>query len=104
MNEDATAELKELFVAAKLFTHPKPTKLLKHLITIATEKNDIVLDFFSGSSTTADAVMQMNVEDNGRRKFIMIQLPEICANDSLAKEAGYKTICELALERIRRAA
>lgn len=104
MNEDATAELKELFGAAKLFTHPKPTKLLKHLITIATEKNDIVLDFFSGSSTTADAVMQMNVEDNGRRKFIMIQLPEICANDSLAKEAGYKTICELALERIRRAA
>lgn len=104
MNEDATAELKELFGAAKLFTHPKPTKLLKHLITIATEKNDIVLDFFSGSSTTADAVMQMNVEDNGRRKFIMVQLPEICANDSLAKEAGYKTICELAQERIRRAA
>ena len=104
MNEDATAELKELFGVAKLFTHPKPTKLLKHLITIATEKNDIVLDFFSGSSTTADAVMQINAEDNGKRKFIMVQLPEICADDSPAKEAGYRTICELALERIRRAA
>ena len=104
MNEDATAELKELFGVAKLFNHPKPTKLLKHLITIATEKNDIVLDFFSGSSTTADAVMQINAEDNGRRKFIMVQLPEICADDSLAKAEGYRTICDLALERIRRAA
>lgn len=104
MNEDATAELKELFGVAKLFNHPKPTKLLKHLITIATEKNDIVLDFFSGSSTTADAVMKINAEDNGRRKFIMVQLPEICADDSLAKAEGYRTICDLALERIRRAA
>ena len=104
MNEDATQELKALFGAAKLFTHPKPTKLLKHLITIATEKDDIVLDFFSGSATTADAVMQINAEDGGRRKFIMIQLPEICDDDSPAKKAGYETICELATERIRRAA
>lgn len=103
MNEDATEELKTLFGVAKLFTHPKPTKLLKHLVTIATEQNDIVLDFFSGSSTTADAVMQLNVEDDGNRKFIMVQLPEICADDSFAKKAGYQTICELALERIRRA-
>lgn len=103
MNEDATEELKSLFGIAKLFTHPKPTKLLKKLITIATDKNDIVLDFFSGSSTTADAVMQLNAEDIGKRKFIMVQLPEICADDSPAKEAGYQTICELALERIRRA-
>ena len=103
MNEDATEELKTLFGVAKLFTHPKPTKLLKHLVTIATENDDIVLDFFSGSSTTADAVMQLNAEDNGSRKFIMVQLPEVCADDSPAKEAGYQTICELALERIRRA-
>ena len=103
MNEDATEELKTLFGVAKLFTHPKPTKLLKHLVTIATEKDDIVLDFFSGSATTADAVMQLNTEDNGNRKFIMVQLPEVCADDSPAKEAGYQTICELALERIRRA-
>ena len=103
MNEDATEELKTLFGVAKLFTHPKPTKLLKHLITIATNKNDIVLDFFSGSSTTADAVMQLNAEDGGKRKFVMIQLPEECADGMPAKKAGYSTICELALERIRRA-
>ena len=103
INEDATEELKTLFGVAKLFTHPKPTKLLKHLITIATNKNDIVLDFFSGSSTTADAVMQLNAEDGGKRKFVMIQLPEECADGMPAKKAGYSTICELALERIRRA-
>ena len=103
MNEDATAELKKLFGVAKLFTHPKPTKLLKHLIAISTEKNDIVLDFFSGSSTTADAVMQINAEDNGRRKFIMVQLPEACDEKSEAYKAGYKNICEIGKERIRRA-
>ena len=103
LNEDATEELRLLFGMAKLFSHPKPTKLLKHLLTIATDKNAIILDFFSGSSSTADAVMQLNSEDNGQRKFIMIQLPEKCANDTPAKEAGYRTICELAKERIRRA-
>ena len=104
MNEDATEELKDLFGVAKLFTHPKPTKLLKHLITIATDKNSIILDFFSGSSTTADATMQLNVEDGGNRKFIMVQLQEECAEGSPAKVSGYQTICELAKERIRRAA
>ena len=103
MNEDATSELKDLFGIAKLFTHPKPTKLLKHLLTIATDKDSIVMDFFSGSSTTADALMQLNAEDGGNRKFIMIQLEEACDADSPAKQAGYNTICELALERIRRA-
>ena len=103
MNEDATEELKTLFGIAKLFTHPKPTKLLKHLVTIATEKDDIILDFFSGSGTTADAVMQLNTESGGRRKFIMIQLPEKCTEGCPAKAAGYNTISELALERIRRA-
>ncbi len=104
MNEDATEELKEFFGIAKLFTHPKPTKLLKHLITIATEKKSIILDFFSGSSTTADATMQLNAEDGGHRKFIMVQLQEECAEGSPAKTSGYQTICELAKERIRRAA
>jgi adenine-specific DNA-methyltransferase len=103
MNEDATAELKDLFGAAKLFSHPKPTKLIKHLLTIATDTDSVILDFFSGSSTTADAVMQLNAEDAGKRKYIMIQLEESCAADSPAKEAGYDNICELALERIRRA-
>lgn len=104
MNEDATEELKELFGVSKLFTHPKPTKLLKHLITISTEKNSIILDFFSGSSTTADATMQLNAEDGGYRKFIMVQLQEECIENSPAKISGYQTICELAKERIRRAA
>ena len=104
MNEDATEELKELFGVAKLFTHPKPTKLLKHLITISTDKDSIILDFFSGSSTTADAAMQLNVEDGGNRKFIMVQLQEECVEGSPAKASGYHTICELAKERIRRAA
>lgn len=103
MNEDATSELKDLFGVAKLFTHPKPTKLLKHLLTIATDKDSIVMDFFSGSSTTADALMQLNAEDGGKRRFIMIQLEEECDVESPAKQAGYNTICELATERIRRA-
>lgn len=104
MNEDATEELKDLFGVAKLFTHPKPTKLLKHLVTIATDKNSVILDFFSGSATTADATMQLNVEDGGSRKFIMVQLQEECAEGSTAKISGYQTICELAKDRIRRAA
>ena len=103
MNEDATEELKVLFGAAKLFTHPKPTKVLKDLITIATDKNDIIMDFFSGSATTAHAVMQLNAEDGGRRKFIMVQLPEACDEKSEAYKAGYKTICDIGKERIRRA-
>ena len=103
MNEDATSELKELFGVAKLFTHPKPTKLLKHLLTIATDKDSLIMDFFSGSSTTADALMQLNAEDGGKRKFIMVQLEEKCDEDSPAKQAGYNTICELAIDRIRRA-
>ena len=103
MNEDATEELKVLFGAAKLFTHPKPTKVLKDLITIATDKNDIIMDFFSGSATTAHAVMQLNAEDGGHRKFIMVQLPEACDEKSEAYKAGYKTICDIGKERIRRA-
>lgn len=103
MNEDATLELRELFNASKLFTHPKPSKLIKHLLTISTERNSVVLDFFSGSATTAHAVMQLNAEDGGHRKFIMVQLPECCDEKSEAFKAGYKNICEIGKERIRRA-
>ena len=101
MNADATAELTELFGKAKLFTHPKPTKLIYNIIKIASDKNDIILDFFSGSATTADAVMQINAEDGGKRKFILVQLPEICEQGSVAFSAGYDTICDLGETRIK---
>lgn len=103
MNEDATAEIRELFGQGKLFTHPKPTKLLYNLIKIVTDKDDIVLDFFSGSATTAHAVMQLNAEDGGNRRFIMVQLPELCEENGEAYKSGFKTICEIGKERIRRA-
>ena len=103
MNEDATKELSELFGVTKLFTHPKPSKLLYHLCKICTDNNDCILDFFSGSATTAHAVMQLNAEDGGHRKFIMVQLPEKCDEASEAYKAGYKNICEIGKERIRRA-
>lgn len=103
MNADATAELSVLFGKSKLFTHPKPSKLLYNILKISTGKDDIVLDFFSGSATTAHAAMQLNAEDRGTRKFIMIQLPEKCDENSEAYKAGYKTICEIGKERIRRA-
>ena len=86
------------------FDGPKPVRLLRHLLTLANLKKDsIILDFFSGSATTAHAVMQLDAEDGGNRKFIMVQLPEVCAEDSEAAKAGYSTICEIGKERIRRA-
>lgn len=103
MNEDATSEIRELFGQGKLFTHPKPTKLLYNLIKIVTDKDDIVLDFFSGSATTAHAVMQLNTEDGGNRKYILVQLPEVCDEMSEAAKAGFQNICEIGKERIRRA-
>lgn len=102
LNSDATEEQKELFEVAKVFTHPKPSKLIYHLLKISTEKNDIILDFFSGSATTAHATMQLNAEDGGHRKYIMVQLPEETAKDSEAYKAGYKNICEIGKERICR--
>ncbi|PTQ55830.1 MAG: Type III restriction-modification system methylation subunit [Candidatus Carbobacillus altaicus] len=106
MNEDATLELRELFGESKLFTHPKPSKLLYNLIRLITtsENNDIVLDFFSGSATTAHAVMQLNAEDGGNRRYIMVQLSEQTVETSEAYKAGFKNICEIGKERIRRAA
>lgn len=90
---------------AKVLDFPKPTSLIRFLLNILTLKDDsdIILDFFSGSATTAHACMQLNAEDGGNRKFIMVQLPEVCAPDSEAAKAGYKNICEIGKERIRRA-
>lgn len=92
-----------LFNQAELFSNPKPTNLLLHFAKMATQHDSIVLDFFSGSATTAHAVMQLNAEDGGHRKFIMVQLPEKCDEKSEAYKAGYKNICEIGKERIRRA-
>lgn len=96
-------EVAELFDKIAFFSFPKPTKLIRYLIGLVTNGNDIVLDFFSGSATTAHAVMQLNAEDDGNRKFIMVQLPEPCDEKSEAYKAGYKNICEIGKERIRRA-
>ena len=105
MSLDGTKEITELF-SGKIFSYPKTSKLIKHLIDMSTktEPNAIILDFFSGSATTAHAVMQLNAEDGGHRKFIMVQLPEPCDEKSEAYKAGYSNICEIGKERIRRAA
>lgn len=102
MSQDGTKELTALF-NGKIFSFPKPSKLIKYLLSIINDSNALVLDFFSGSATTAHAVMQLNAEDGGNRKFIMVQLPEETTEDSEAYKAGYKTICEIGKERIRRA-
>ena len=87
----------------KVFPYPKPLTLIKYLLSYFLNKEFIVLDFFSGSATTAHAVMQLNAEDGGNRKFIMVQLPEKTDEKSEAYKAGYKNICEIGKERIRRA-
>ena len=100
----AAAMIKELFDGIQVFDTPKPIELIRSMIIIALKDNNaIVLDFFSGSATTAHAVMQLNAEDGGHRKFIMVQLPEATDEKSEAYKAGYKTICEIGKERIRRA-
>ena len=102
MSQDGTKEITSL-LGTKVFSFPKPSALIKYLISTSTEKNDLVLDFFSGSATTAHAVMQLNAEDGGHRKFIMVQLPEETDEKSEAYKAGYKNICEIGKERIRKA-
>lgn len=101
--ESAKSELKTL-LPNNGFDTVKPVEMIRHLVYHATEKNDIILDFFSGSATTAHAVMQLNAEDGGHRKFIMVQLPEKTDEKSEPFKAGYKNICEIGKERIRRAA
>ena len=98
--QKATADMGEL---GNFFDYPKPVSLMKYLSSMYSKDNDLVLDFFSGSATTAHAVMQLNAEDGGKRKFIMVQLPEKTDEKSEAYKAGYKNICEIGKERIRRA-
>lgn len=102
MNQNATKELNVLFNDTT-FIYPKPVLLIKNIINSLNDKNSVIMDFFSGSATTAHAVMQLNAEDGGHRKFIMVQLPEVCDENSEAFKAGYKNICEIGKERIRRA-
>ena len=102
-NEDANDELHQLLGQQYLFDFTKPTRLIAKIIQSVNEQNAIILDFFSGSSTTAHAVMQLNAEDGGKRKFIMVQIPEPCPEGSEAFKAGYKTLCEIGKKRIRRA-
>ena len=103
-NQEGRQEVKILFDNNGYFDGPKPVRLLSRILQIAnTQKDSIILDFFSGSATTAHAVMQLNAEDGGNRKFIMVQLPEKTDPKSEAYKAGYKNICEIGKERIRRA-
>lgn len=102
-SQSAKQNFKKLFDGKDFFDYPKPIKLIQRCVSLYTNNNDIILDFFSGSATTAHAVMQLNAEDGGHRKFIMVQLPEVCDEKSEAYKAGYKNICEIGKERIRRA-
>lgn len=98
---DGTKEIADLF-GFKAFDFPKPSSLIKSLLLQATTEDDLVLDFFGGSGTTAHGLLDLNKEDSGKRKFIIVQLPEICDEDSEANKAGFKTIAEITKERIRR--
>lgn len=100
--EKGTLLVKELF-EGKVFDYPKTVEMLSRMLEMGTEVDSLILDFFSGSATTAHAVMQLNAEDGGNRKYIMVQLPELTDEKSEAYKAGYKNICEIGKERIRRA-
>ena len=101
LSEEGKKELDSLGIVG--FSYPKPIEIIRQLVEAGSNRDSIVLDFFSGSATTAHAVMHLNAEDGGHRKFIMVQLPEICDEKSEAYNAGYRTICEIGEERIRRA-
>lgn len=101
--DSASNTIKKLFDGKEeLFDNPKPVKLIKELISFSTDNNDTILDFFAGSGTTAQAVLELNKEDGGNRKFILVQLPELCYENSEAYKAGYKTIADISKERILR--
>lgn len=102
LNTRGTAEVTNL-LGGKFFNNPKPSELIRHLINLVSD-NHFVLDFFSGSATTADAIMQLNAKDGGERKYIMVQLPEIIEKGKPVYEAGYRTIDEIGIERIIKAA
>ncbi len=103
-NRDATTEIKKIFPnSIDIFSNPKPSKLIQHLLKIAqANENDLILDFFAGSGTTAQAVMELNKEDGGNRKFILVQIPEYTDEKSEAYKAGYKTIADICIERVKR--
>jgi adenine-specific DNA-methyltransferase len=103
LNTEGTRIANALFNNISMFNYAKPISLVKNLVEQVTSDNDIIPDFFSGSATTAHAVMKLNAEDGGKRKFIMVQLPEPCTPESEAAKAGYANICEIGKERIRRA-
>ncbi|MDO5543998.1 MAG: DNA methyltransferase [Acinetobacter sp.] len=103
-NKRATRETRKLFNNEKIFDFPKPVDLIKQVLMTASDKNSLILDFFAGSATTADAVMQLNAEDGGNRKYIMVQWNEATNSDSAARQAGYQTIDQISRERIKRAA
>lgn len=103
LSDRGTLDFKKLFNNKRVFSFPKPIELIKQCLSLSSKDDDIVMDFFSGSASTAHAVIRKNIEDNGRRKFIMVQLPEQCDENSEAAKAGFKTICEIGKERIRRA-
>ena len=102
-NQSAARDLKALFDDKKIFDFPKPVELIKRTLQLSSHEDDICMDFFSGAAVTAHAAMQLNAEDGGNRHFILVQLPEVCPEDSEAFKAGYKNICEIGKERIRRA-
>lgn len=102
-SQEATQEVKNLFDGHAYFDYPKPVRLIKKLVQIGTHEESIVMDFFSGSATTSHAVMKLNAEDNLRRKYILVQLPESIEPDSDAAKGGFHTICDVGKERIRRA-
>jgi adenine-specific DNA-methyltransferase len=102
LNTSGSQEMANIFGNQSTFENPKPTGLITEVIKVGLGSNDIILDFFSGSSTTAHAVLEQNKEDGGNRKFICVQLPEKCDENSEAFKAGYKTIAEIGKERIRR--
>ena len=102
-NDDANRTIQNIFDGASLFDYSKPKELVEHLLRLGSSSDSLILDFFSGSATTAHAVMQLNAEDGGKRKYICVQLPEQTPEESEARKAGYSTICEIGKERIRRA-
>lgn len=102
-NREATKELKALFEGATIFSAPKPVKLISRILNLIDTKESTIVDFFSGSATSAEAVMRTNLVDEGSRRFILVQLPEKCDNGSVGAELGYNNLCEIGEERIRRA-
>ena len=102
-NQEATKEIKKLFDDKLIFDTPKPVELIEYLINLGSNDKDVILDFFAGSATTADAVIHGNLNENFNRKFILVQIPEAVNEKSIAFKEGYSTICEIGKERIRRA-